>query len=105
MAKAWLKAIILSIYKKGDIFECSNYRITALPKIVYKVLTTLIKVKLEIEAKKVSFWLSKDQIFLHQQTLITYKYGILVYVIFTDFKAAYDTLETANNIRKPENAT
>jgi hypothetical protein len=42
----WKKAIVISIYKKGDRKDCENYRGISLLNSVYKIYTNIIKNKL-----------------------------------------------------------
>jgi len=99
---SWKTSIIQPIHKKGDVTDCSNYRGIALVDVVYKVLATLIKQRLENHAVPClgeyqgGFRKGRsttDQVFMLKQTLIgCYEYEIPTYLLFVDFKGAYDNL-------------
>lgn len=90
MSESWNKAVIVPIHKKGDIAECKNYRGIALLGVVYKILATLIKQRLEDQADKLigeyqgGFRKDRsttDQIFTLKQVLTScYEYEIPTYI-------------------------
>lgn len=109
MPDAWKKAVLLPIYKKGDPTDCNNYRGIALLDIMYKILATLIKRRLEASSENIigeyqcgfrKARATTDQIFLLKQVLThCYEYEIPAFMLFIDFKAAYDTINRIQLLR------
>lgn len=103
MPKTWKKAIICPIHKKGEITDCENYRGIALLDVIYKVLATLLKRRLDkyIEPLLGDYQggfrrnrATTDQIFMMKQVLnMCQEYNIPIYLLFVDFKKAYDTID------------
>jgi hypothetical protein len=73
MPNEWNKSIIYPIYKKGEKFECSNYRGTLIFNTACKILATAINNRLETYAEGLlsqeqnGFWRNRsatDKIFI-----------------------------------------
>ena len=103
LPKDWNEAILVPIYKKGNKMECSNYRGIALLNVAYKIFATHLKRKIttkieeEIGEYQCGFRKGRsviDQIFtLREIQAENYEYGKETYVLFIDFRQAYDTLK------------
>lgn len=95
MPKEWEESIICSIYKKGDKYDCKNYRGISLLNAAYKIFTTVIKNRLEpyaektIENYQAGFRPKKstvDQLFVVRQLLRKcWEFDIDVWQLFIDF--------------------
>lgn len=100
--KAWQVSILCLMYKKGDVMNCLNYRGISLLNTTYKVLSNIILNRLKPYSKEIvgeyqaGFTAGKsttDQIHVIKQ--ITEKSHELdkdVYLLFVDFKQAYDSI-------------
>lgn len=103
--KDWNEAILLPIYKKGKKTKCSNYRGIALLNVAYKILTTHLKNKMtaivenEIGEYQCGFRKGRsviDQLYtLREIQSESYAYGKETYVLFVDFRQAYDRVKRA----------
>lgn len=103
MPGEWTRARICPIHKKGDKMRCENYRGIALLEVVYKILTNILRKKLNQYTEKIlgeyqagfrSNRSTTDQIFALKEIQTTcYEHKIAVYVLFVDFKQAYDTVK------------
>jgi Reverse transcriptase (RNA-dependent DNA polymerase) len=112
MPEAWKNAVILPIHKKGDVSDCNNYRGIVLLDTMYKVLSTLIKIRLEAYSERVlgdyqcgfrKGRATTDQIFLLKQVLThCYEYEINTFMLFIDFRAAYDSINREKLMRALE---
>ena len=58
MPNEWNKSIICPIYKKGEKYECSNYRGISLLNTAYKILATVMNIRLTTYAEDI---LSQEQ--------------------------------------------
>ena len=47
MPEGWRKSIIVPLYKKGEIEECKNYRGITLLDVIYKIMATILKKRLD----------------------------------------------------------
>lgn len=102
MPEEWREGVICPLHKKGDKFQCSNYRGITLISSVYKVLSGILKRRITPIAEKElggyqgGFRSGKstiDQIFNVRQTMEKmYELGLDVHQIFIDFKQAYDSI-------------
>jgi sorting nexin-29 len=99
----WNMSILCPIHKKGDITICSNYRGISLLNITYKILSNILFTRLSPFVENVigdyqsGFRQGRstvDQIFTVQQILEKCnEFGIETRHPFTDFKAAYDSID------------
>ncbi|KAL7306933.1 hypothetical protein TKK_0001092 [Trichogramma kaykai] len=95
----WRTAIIVPLYKKGDVNKLGNYRGISLLPTAYKIHTEIIKGRLvkEIGEKKI---LPEGQV-NYGQSIYTLNYVIQkakkdkekVYAMFIDLKKAFDTMD------------
>ncbi|RYA71702.1 hypothetical protein DD592_26400 [Enterobacter cloacae complex sp. 2DZ2F20B] len=102
MPEQWSEAVLCPVFKKGDITKCENYRGIALLDVTYKVMATCINPRLKQHMEKivgeyqVGFRKNRstvDQIFILKQLQeVHYEQGINLYLLFIDFKKAYDTV-------------
>ena len=53
MPEKWKESIIVSIYKKGDKTECSNYRGISLLSTTYRILSNILLSRLTQYAEKI----------------------------------------------------
>lgn len=102
LPKDWEEGVICPIYKKGDKFECGNYRGITLLNVAYKILSITIKNRLEPYIEQIlgeyqaGFRRNRstlDQLFTVRQTLRRWEFGIDVFQLFIDFKQAYDSID------------
>jgi hypothetical protein len=92
----------MSDIQKGDPLECRNYRGITLANVGHKIFSKVLFRKLEpivnenVRKYQCGFIAGKstsDQIFNLRQIMgKTSEYGIKIYYLFTDFKAAYDSI-------------
>jgi sorting nexin-29 len=97
------KSIIFSIHKKEDKLNCSNCSRLALLCAAYKVLTNIIRRRLEPNAENIlgkyqgGFRAGRsitDQLFTVKEILEKcWKLNINVYQIYVGFKQAYDSIQ------------
>lgn len=102
MPDDWSEGVICPLFKKGDKFQCSNYRGITLISSVYKVLSGILKQRITLLAEKelgsyqCGFRTGKsttDQIFNVRQTMEKmWELGSDMHQIFIDFKQAYDSI-------------
>jgi sorting nexin-29 len=94
----WKTSIICLINKKGDKFDCHNYRETSLLSTMYKFYNNIIMMRLEIYLEimigefQAGFRRGRsttDQLFIVKQLLEKFwEYDIDLYQIFVDLKQA-----------------
>jgi hypothetical protein len=53
LSEEWKESVIVSIYKKGDKTDCSNYRGISLLPTMYKVLSTILLSRLNLYAEEI----------------------------------------------------
>jgi sorting nexin-29 len=98
----------MSLHKKGEKSECSNYRGISLLNTTYKILATAINNRLKTYADDL---FSEEQnvfrknrstmhnIFIMPEILEKcYEYNIKKHVLFIDFKQAFDSVDRPNTI-------
>lgn len=99
----WTEGVICPLFKKGDKFNCANYRGITLISSVYKVLSGILKQRITPLAEKqlgnyqCGFRAGKsttDQIFNVRQTMEKmWETKADVHQLFIDFKQAYDSID------------
>lgn len=102
MPSTWSNAVLIPTHNIGDTTLCENYRGIALLDVVYKILATCIKTKLDEHAENIieeyqgGFRTNRsvvDQIFTIKQIQNNcYEYKVVLYAIFVDFKQTYDKI-------------
>jgi hypothetical protein len=100
--EAWRISIICPIHKKGDTMECENYRGISLLNTSYKLLSNMLLNRINPYIKEIigeyqaGFMLGKstlDQIHIVKQVVEkSHEYNKDTYLLFVDFKAAYDSI-------------
>uniref|UniRef100_A0A2S2N6G4 Retrovirus-related Pol polyprotein LINE-1 n=2 Tax=Schizaphis graminum TaxID=13262 RepID=A0A2S2N6G4_SCHGA len=100
--EAWRISIICPIHKKGDIMECENYRGISLLNTSYKLLSNILLTRINPYIKEIigeyqaGYMLGKsttDQIHIVKQVVEkSHEYNKDTYLLFVDFKAAYDSI-------------
>lgn len=98
----WYKSLIVTIFKKGDIMECGNYRGISLISTASKVFTTVLPRRMLKGAEEMH---SEDQagyrggrstvdhIFVLRQLIEkTWEYNTDLYCNFTDFTKVFNTV-------------
>ena len=110
MPDEWKESIKVTVYKKRDKTDCSNYRGISLFTTTYKVLSNILLSRLTPYAEEVTgdhqFGLrsnmsTTDHIFCIRQILDKkWEYNEAVHQLFIDFKKAYDSVrrEVLHNI-------
>jgi hypothetical protein len=100
LPEEWKESIIVPIYKKGDITDCSNYRGISLFPTTYKILSNILLSRFAPYAEEIIGIINVD-FYETGQLLIVYsafvkhlrkkwEYNELVYQLFiVDFKQAY----------------
>jgi hypothetical protein len=96
----WETGIVINIHKKGSKSKCENYRgITLLPT-AYKLVTNVIKNKLNahLEEEQCSFrkgYNCADAIFIAQQIIEKREeHNLPLFLLFIDYEKAYDNVNT-----------
>jgi hypothetical protein len=79
----WKESIVVTIYKKGDKTDCSNYRGISLLTTSYKILSNILLSRLIPYA---------DDFLYPSNTGEKYDYNGAVHQLFIDFKKAYDSV-------------
>ena len=102
LPEEWKKSNIVSIYKKDDKKDCSNYREISLLPTRYKILSNILLSRLTPHAEEIigdhqcGFWRNRsttENIFcIHQILEKKREYNEAVNQLFRDFKKAYDSL-------------
>jgi sorting nexin-29 len=96
----WRNSIICPIYKKGDKLMCENYRGISLLSATYKILTYIIRKRLEPIAEQV-IWeyqagfrkgrSTMDHIFTMKRiSEKCWEHNVDLFQIYIDFRQAYD---------------
>jgi len=102
LPEEWKELIIVPIYKKSDITDCSNYRGISLLPTTYKILSNILLSRLTPYAEEIigdhqcGFRCSRsttDHLFcIHQILEKTLEYNEAVHRLFIDFKKVYDSV-------------
>ncbi|KAL4103343.1 hypothetical protein QTP88_018720 [Uroleucon formosanum] len=102
MPGEWNTAILCPIFKKGDTLDPKNYRGISLLDTCYKILSTLLLERITPYAEGIigryhcGFIKGKstiDHIFTLRQTMEKYyEFDMDLYMIFVDYKQAYDSV-------------
>jgi len=102
LPEEWKESIVISIHKKGDKTDCSNYRGISLLPTSYKLLSIILLSRLIPYAKEIigyhqcSFRRDRstiDLIFCLRQILEKkWEYNEPVHQLFINFKKAYDSI-------------
>ena len=97
----WKVSIIVPIYKKADIIECSNYRGISLLSTTYKILSNVLLSRLTPYAQEINGHhqcefrggrSATNHIFCIRHILEkNWEYNEAVHQLFIDFKMAYDS--------------
>jgi hypothetical protein len=110
LPEEWKESVIVTIYKKGDKTDCSNYRGISLLSTTYKILSNILLSRLTPYAEEIigdhqcGFRRNRsttDHIFSICQILEKkWEYNQAVRQLFIDFKKAYDSVrrEVLHNI-------
>jgi hypothetical protein len=103
LPQQWKESITVPIYRKGDKTDCNNYRGISILSTAYKILSTILLVRLTPHLNEVigdhqcGFRRNRstmDQIFYIQQILEKkWEYNGTVHQLFIDFKKAYDSIK------------
>jgi sorting nexin-29 len=103
MPEEWHTAIMCPIHKKGDKLQSSNYRGISLLNVCYKILTNILRKRLEPYAEEIlgdyqcNFRKGRsttDQLFtLRLVPEKAQEFGIYLNLLFIDFKQVYDTVD------------
>lgn len=98
----WTKGIIFPVYKKGNKYQCNNYRGITLLNIIYKVFSNVLLQYLTPYAEEIldevqcGFRQSRgtvDQIFVVRQTMEKcYEHNTDLHMLFVDFRQAFDSI-------------
>jgi hypothetical protein len=99
----WKETLICPLHKKGDRSKCENYRGIALMDTIYKIMAVSIKsrvnevVERKIEQYQCEFRKNRsvmDQVFVLKQIMDnSIDQNLPLYMLFIDFKQAYDTIK------------
>jgi hypothetical protein len=101
LTEEWKESIIVSVYRKGDKTDCSNYRGISLLPATYKILSSILLSRLSFRE---NYWVSSMWISSNRSTtdhiysaFIKYlrkkwEYSEVVVQLFIDFKKAYDSV-------------
>ncbi|XP_025421560.1 uncharacterized protein LOC112691510 [Sipha flava] len=108
LPEEWNTALVCPIHKKNDPQICSNYRGIALLNVTYKILAYCLLDRIQPIAEEIigdyqgGFKPNRsttDQIFVIRQTLQKmWEFNKDVYILFVDFKKAYDSIHRASLI-------
>jgi sorting nexin-29 len=100
----WKTGFICLIHKKGDKSECNNYKGITLLNSMYKIMTSLINMRImQIAGDSLGEYQcgfhkgrsTMDQIFVLRQTIEKFhEYGKDLHILFIDYKKAF------NNVRR-----
>jgi sorting nexin-29 len=98
----WQMSIICPIHKKGDKLKCENHRGISLLSTAYKLLTSILKERLEPYAEEIigkyqaGFRRGRstsDQLFTVRQILTKcWEFDVDIHQLFIDFRQAYDSI-------------
>ena len=103
MPTDWNLSLICPKHKKGDIMDCSNYRGVSLLNIAYKILSSILFMRISPFAESTTgsyqcgFRKNRstiNQIFTLRQIMEkTKEFNIETHHLFIDFRSAYDTVK------------
>jgi hypothetical protein len=99
----WKETLICPLHKKGDRSKCENYRGIALMDTIYKIMAVSIKSRVnEVVERKIGQYQCgfhknrsvMDQVFVLKQIMDnSIDQNLPLYMLFIDFKQAYDTIK------------
>jgi hypothetical protein len=102
MPEEWRTGLLIPLLKKGDPTQCNNYRGIMLLNTTYKILTSIIRKTLtehtETKLREYQNGFRKgkstiDAIHVISQIIEkSYEYDIELYILFIDFKQAFDNI-------------
>ncbi len=104
----WAKSVIVTIPKKGDLAECSNYRTNALlshvGKVLMMVLLERLKVQMEPHLSEEQVGFRKDRCMTHQILILRLMAekakgkGRHIINCFIDFQKAFDSIKQQTSL-------
>jgi hypothetical protein len=99
----WKETLICPLHKKGDRSKCENYRGIALMDTIYKIMAVSMKSRVnEVVERKIGQYQCgfrknrsvMDQVFVLKQIMDnSIDQNLPLYMLFIDFKQAYDTMK------------
>jgi hypothetical protein len=102
LPRSWTGGVLCPVLKKGDKFDCKNYRGICLLNVTYKVFAKILYDRLlphanvAVQHYQAGFQSGKsttDQLFaLRQISEKCNEFNITTHYLFIDFKVAYDTI-------------
>ena len=107
MPLEWTKSIVVTLPKKGDLKNCSNYRTLSLINHLCKILLMIILKRLKARAESClseeQAGFRSDRSTIHQILILRLiaentisRQGKVIYNCFIDFKKAFDTIKHPN---------
>lgn len=113
MPTDWKEGLLLPIHKKGDPTKCENYRGIMLLNTAYKILTAIIRKRLEKYTEEIlgdyqqGFRPGRSTMdAVHTITQViekAYEHNIELHILFIDFKQAFDSINRCKLLEEMEN--